>query len=55
MFFFFQGAHFFQNVMSFGIAYLTIDSREGMTEESIDYEWLHSQKKVAIFCASQPF
>jgi hypothetical protein len=36
-----QGSHFFQNIVSFGIGYLTIDARGG--RDRLDLEWLDRQ------------
>jgi len=33
-----QGSHFFQNIVSFGIGYLTIDPRDN--QDRLDTEWL---------------
>lgn len=33
-----QGSHFFQNIMSFGIGYLTVDTRG--PRDRLDYDWL---------------
>jgi len=33
-----QGSHFFQNIMSFGIGYLTVDHQDG--GDWLDYAWL---------------
>ena len=39
-----QGSHFFQNIMAFGIGYLTLETRG--TQDLIDYAWLESQEPV---------
>ena len=36
-----QGAHFFHNITSLGLGYLTLDSRDAIA--SIDYAWLDAQ------------
>jgi CheY-like chemotaxis protein len=36
-----QGSHFFQNIMSFGIGYLTVDTRAAA--DRLDYGWLDAQ------------
>jgi len=36
-----QGSHFFQNLMSFGVGYLTLVP--GKREDHLDYEWLDAQ------------
>jgi len=36
-----QGSHFFHNLISFGIAYLTVDTRAGRGR--IDWDWLAAQ------------
>jgi len=42
-----QGAHFFQNIMSFGLGYMTVDDRKGSEgEEAVDYAWLDTLDKV---------
>mmetsp|Transcript_10495 Transcript_10495/g.31210 ORF Transcript_10495/g.31210 Transcript_10495/m.31210 type:complete len:365 (-) Transcript_10495:337-1431(-) len=43
-----QGAHFFQNIMSFGLGYMTVDTRADSQspEENVDFEWLDSLPKV---------
>ena len=40
-----QGSHFFHNLTSAGVVYMTIDPRGG--KEFIDWEWLDSQPAVA--------
>jgi len=35
-----QGSHFFHNITSFGIGYLTVDARRG---DRLDSDWLDSQ------------
>lgn len=44
-----QGAHFFQNIMSFGLGYMTVDTRSehGSSDEAVDYEWLAQQPLVS--------
>jgi hypothetical protein len=37
-----QGSHFFQNIVSFGIGYLTIDPRTG--QDRLDLEWLDQRR-----------
>ena len=37
-----QGTHFFQNIVSFGVGYLTVSD----TDPSVDFEWLESQPSV---------
>jgi CheY-like chemotaxis protein len=36
-----QGSHFFHNIMSFGIGYLTVDQRSG--SDRLDFDWLDAQ------------
>jgi phosphoenolpyruvate synthase/pyruvate phosphate dikinase len=36
-----QGSHFFQNIMAFGIGYLTVETHG--TEDLLDYEWIGKQ------------
>ena len=36
-----QGTHFFQNIMAFGIGYLTVEARSGV--DLLDYEWMESR------------
>jgi len=36
-----QGSHFFQNLMAFGIGYLTVETRG--TVDLLDYAWLEAQ------------
>ncbi len=38
-----QGSHFFHNIMSFGIGYLTADPRKG---DTLDWQWLSSMPAV---------
>jgi hypothetical protein len=40
-----QGSHFFQNIMSFGIGYLTVDTRAAL--DRLDYGWLDAQPAEA--------
>mmetsp|Transcript_5340 Transcript_5340/g.18055 ORF Transcript_5340/g.18055 Transcript_5340/m.18055 type:complete len:1124 (+) Transcript_5340:72-3443(+) len=43
-----QGAHFFQNIMSFGLGYMTVDTRPATEEKDVlDYKWLDEQPKVS--------
>jgi len=37
-----QGSHFFQNIVSFGIGYLTIDARDG--RDRLDLDWLEARE-----------
>ena len=37
-----QGTHFFQNIVSFGVGYLTVRERDG----DVDFSWLDEQRKV---------
>ena len=39
-----QGSHFFQNIMSFGIGYLTLDTRSDA--DKLDYAWLDALPAV---------
>jgi len=40
-----QGSHFFQNLMAFGIGYLTVASRDAV--DLLDYAWLEAQPAEA--------
>ena len=40
-----QGSHFFHNLVSFGVAYLTVNPRTG--RGAIDWSWLESRRAVA--------
>jgi hypothetical protein len=54
-----EGSHFFQNIMSFGIGYLTVDFKS--PADVLDFSWLASQKAVAEtafvrhICCEEPF
>eukprot|EP00164_Ancoracysta_twista_P005423 GFYU01007430.1.p2 GENE.GFYU01007430.1~~GFYU01007430.1.p2 ORF type:complete len:140 (+),score=29.53 GFYU01007430.1:660-1079(+) len=37
-----QGAHFFQNVMSFGIGFMTVHPDSAESDDAVDYNWLAS-------------
>jgi CheY-like chemotaxis protein len=39
-----QGTHFFQNIMSFGIGYLTVDTKN--TRDLLDFAWMGAQPAV---------
>ena len=39
-----QGSHFFQNIMAFGIGYLTVETRG--TVDLLDWEWIEAQPFV---------
>ncbi|KAG8458317.1 hypothetical protein KFE25_005164 [Diacronema lutheri] len=45
-----QGAHFFQNIMSFGLGYMTVDTRagDGESAEAVDFEWLEQQPQCNV-------
>jgi len=43
-----QGSHFFQNVMSFGIGYLTVDRQNPNTREVVDLSWFGQQKEAGL-------
>jgi hypothetical protein len=40
-----QGSHFFQNLMAFGIGYLTVETRGSV--DLLDYDWLEAQPAAA--------
>ena len=40
-----QGTHFFQNIVSFGVGYLTVRERDG----EVDFSWLEKQRKVKSY------
>ena len=40
-----QGTHFFQNIVSFGVGYLTVRERDG----EVDFSWLENQRKIKSY------
>jgi hypothetical protein len=40
-----QGTHFFQNIVSFGVGYLTVRERDG----EVDFSWLDKQRKIKSY------
>jgi DNA-binding response OmpR family regulator len=40
-----QGTHFFQNIVSFGVGYLTVRERDG----EVDFSWLDGQRKIESY------
>jgi len=40
-----QGTHFFQNIVSFGVGYLTVRERDG----EVDFPWLEKQRKIKSY------
>ena len=38
-----QGTHFFQNIVSFSVGYLTVNDGDGESSGSIDWDWLDAQ------------
>lgn len=41
-----QGAHFFQNIMSFGLGYMTVDTGKGESSGAVDYDWMKAMPAV---------